>query len=437
MRARAIREGSVGLLILIGVILFGGLVLWLRGLNPGNRNYEILLIFKDTVGMQIGTAVRYRGVPVGRVIEIDPSSNEVEVLVEITQSDLRIPEENVRIAANQSGFIGETTIDITPFDELTETQQAVSPTAVDCDEGAIICDGDRLVGETGVSYESLLRSAETLTNTLADPELIDDLRQALTNAALFTEGATDLANELSELANAAQDEIRPLSESVQQATDSAAGAAQAIQLTATDVQSLLKANEFNLVSTLDNINRGSERLMIIVDALASEVEEGELVNDLRRLSSNAAVASVNIRTVTGDLQQITGNLSERENILLIQQTLESARDVFQGAQKVLSDVDELTGDPAIRYNLRELINGLSNLVSSTEILEQQAQLATALAPLSTLTSPMTVAVPAQIPPSSSDYQPLRQQLEGLASAPEPSAPEAPVQTPETPVQTID
>ncbi|HEY9888037.1 MAG TPA: hypothetical protein V6D02_06525, partial [Candidatus Obscuribacterales bacterium] len=61
MRARAIREGSVGLLILIGVILFGGLVLWLRGLNPGSRHYRMLVTFQDTAGTQVGTSVRYRG----------------------------------------------------------------------------------------------------------------------------------------------------------------------------------------------------------------------------------------------------------------------------------------------------------------------------------------------------------------------------------------
>jgi len=72
MRARAVREGSVGLLILIGVGLFGGLVLWLRGLNPGSRTYGVVVTFEDTLGMQVGTTVRYRGVPVGRVIDIRP-----------------------------------------------------------------------------------------------------------------------------------------------------------------------------------------------------------------------------------------------------------------------------------------------------------------------------------------------------------------------------
>ena len=79
MRARAIREGSVGLLILIGVGLFGGLVLWLRGLNPGSRNYNMTVTFADTAGMQAGTAVRYRGVPVGRVVNIRSEEHTSEL----------------------------------------------------------------------------------------------------------------------------------------------------------------------------------------------------------------------------------------------------------------------------------------------------------------------------------------------------------------------
>lgn len=381
MRARAIREGSVGLLILIGIGLFGGLVLWLRGLNPGSRNYTMTVTFEDTGGMQVGTPVRYRGVPVGRVTNIRPSSNEVVVQLEITQSDLRIPQEDLRIAANQSGFIGETTIDITPMVELTEAQQAVSPTGPNCEEGVIVCDGERLTGVTGVSYESLLRSAETLATTLADPELIASLKSTLNNATVLTEEATELTTELTELTLTAQTEVEPLSLSVQEATNSASAAAQEIQLTASDVRGLLAANRVNITTTLNNLSSSSDRLTTLINNLATQVEDPQLINDLRVLASNAAAASVNFQEASVDVQTLTGSLNQPENILLIQQTLESARDVFQGAQKVLSDVDELTGDPAIRNNIRDLIYGLSNLLSNAEILEQQAQIALALAPL--------------------------------------------------------
>ncbi|MBE7380260.1 MAG: MCE family protein [Leptolyngbya sp. SIO1E4] len=416
MRARAIREGSVGLLILIGVGLFGGLVLWLRGLNPGSRNYTVAVDFENTLGMQVGTAVRYRGVPVGRVIEIQPRSNQVEVLVEITQADLRIPRA-VTIEANQSGFIGETTIDMTPGAQLTESEQAINPTASECDSGPIICEGDHLEGRVGVSYESLLRSSETLANTLADPELVGNLKNTLENAAGFTQEATGLIDELVTLTLTAQEEISPLSASVQQATESTAAAAQEIQLTAADARSLLEANRFNLTNTLDNITRGSDRLVDITNILATELEDGQFLDNLELLSANAAEASASLRNISADLSAITGSVNQPENLLLIQQTLESARDVFQSAQKILSDVDELTGDPAIRNNIRDLINGLSDLVSSTQLLEQQIELAGALAPLSTLSTPLTIPVPARPaqPPTGVDYQKLQAQLESLAA----------------------
>ena len=62
----------------------------------------------------------------------------------------------------------------------------------------------------------------------------------------------------------------------------------------------------------------------------------------------------------------------------------------------MADVDEITGDPAIRDQLRQLINGLSGLVSSTRSLEQQTEVARVLTPLSlsaTTTVPATQVLP--------------------------------------------
>jgi phospholipid/cholesterol/gamma-HCH transport system substrate-binding protein len=414
MRARAVREGSVGLLILVGVGLFGGLVLWLRGLNPGSRNYDLTVIFEDTLGMQAGTSVQYRGVPVGRVVGINPSSNQVEVRLEITQSDLRIPRENLRVAANQSGFIGETTIDITPMTELSDAEQAISPFGADCEPAVIVCDGEVLVGATGVSYASLLESADSLAAALADPELVIGFKETLANTTDFTAEATRLAQELTTLTMTAQSEVGPLSDSVQQATTSAAAAAQEIQLTATEVRTLLDANRVNITSTLTNISQGSERLSSILTQLATELEDPQLLADLRTLSTNAAEASGYFRDAAIDLSTLTGAINQPDNVLLIQQSLESARDVFQGAQKVLSDIDELTGDPAVRENIRNLIYGLSDLLSSVEILEYQTQLAIALAPLerrAAATPPQSRAIAL----SRSDYQALQTQLTELAN----------------------
>jgi phospholipid/cholesterol/gamma-HCH transport system substrate-binding protein len=216
----------------------------------------------------------------------------------------------------------------------------------------------------------------------------------------------------------AQDEVQPLATSARRATDNVAEAATEIQLTATDVRGLIATNESNVTGTLVNINRGSDRLVSILNTVDTTVNEGEFIANLERLSANAADAAENLNLASGDVRDITGSLNTPENRLLLQQTLESARDVFQSAQKILSDVDELTGDPAFRENLRNLINGLSNLLSSTQMLEQQVALAQVLTQLHTAAAPVTVTVPAPASPQAPiviSYQDLQTQLAAIAA----------------------
>lgn len=387
MRARTIREGSVGLLILAGVALFGGLVLWLRGLNPGRRNYELVIRFDNTLGMQVGTSVSYRGVPVGRVLSINPRTNFVDVTTEITQQDLLIPR-NARIETNQSGLIGETTIDITPLEELGDEALALSPFGDQCDDAIIICDGERVQGDVGVSYESLLRSADQLANALADPELVADLKQSLNNATSLTEEAVVLIKDLRRLTLNLEEQVPPIAASVLRATDKAGDAAEEFELTAAEVNSLVAVNRDNISRTLNNLSRSSDYLQEIFTTVTPAIRDGELLNNLEVLSANAAEAAINI-------QEISGALNTPENLLLLQQTLESARGVFQNAQKVLADVDELTGDPELRQDFRNLINGLTNLVSSTEMLEQEMQIAQMIAVSQRNLGRLTLASPDQ------------------------------------------
>lgn len=43
MRLRTLREGSVlGLLVIFGVLVFGGLSLWIKGVAFGKKSYQII-----------------------------------------------------------------------------------------------------------------------------------------------------------------------------------------------------------------------------------------------------------------------------------------------------------------------------------------------------------------------------------------------------------
>ncbi len=101
----------------------------------------------------------------------------------------------------------------------------------------------------------------------------------------------------------------------------------------------------------------------------------------------------NTRVMTANLRDASEALTDPQTILLLQQTLDAARVTFQNAQKLTADLDEVTGDPQFRLNLRQLVNGLSSLVSSTQMLEQQVAVAQSLNPN---TSPRQVQQLAQL-----------------------------------------
>lgn len=444
MRSRTMREGSVGLLLLLGIGLFTGLVLWLQGIYFGRRDFQFTVTFENAGGMQIGTPVRYRGVTVGRVVNIEPKVNGVDVLVEITQPDLVIPRD-VKIESQQSGLIGENSINIIPNREIATELTNVKPFDPKCNEKQlIVCNNARLQGQTGASIDQLINASVSFANLYADPQFYKNLNTAITNTSRAAEGIVGLTQavkqDLSKISSATNnigrtvdkfgvtadklsgtaDKFNVTADRIGRATDqvtiqfgttaSRIGRT-ADQITVTtnklgssftqtagrlnttldefrsttnqvnglvsNLNTLVTNNQGALVTTLNNLKETSDDLRVAVRKLSPSIDriaEGKLIQNLETLSENAVEASANLRKVSSSLNDPTV-------ILSLQQTLDSARVTFQNAQKITSDLDELIGDPKIRQNLRNLINGLSGLVSSTEQLEQQVEVAEFLQPM--------------------------------------------------------
>ncbi|MBW4471003.1 MAG: MCE family protein [Stenomitos rutilans HA7619-LM2] len=371
MRSRTVREGSVGLLLLLGLGLFAGLILWLRGISVGNRGYKVMIDFANVAGMEVGTAVRYRGVVVGKITKTRPGPNGVEVEVEISPADLLIPKD-VTVESNQSGLLGSTSIDINPVKQLTTNIDA-KPLDANCNNDVIVCNKARLAGRVGVSVDELLRSSMNFANAYSNPSFVADVQTVTRNSAQAAAEIAALSREFRGVAKTVNQQVSTLSASSRNVDRTVTK----LGLTADQVNSLLATNRSNLVGTLGNINVITTQLRTTVanlNPVVSQVQQGQLIQNLETLSANAAQASANLRDVSTAL-------NSPSNLMVLQQTLDSARATFQNVQKITSDLDELTGDPAFRVNVRKLVNGLSGLVSSSQQLQQQAQLAQILTPI--------------------------------------------------------
>ncbi|MBE9006068.1 MCE family protein [Fortiea sp. LEGE XX443] len=397
---RTLREGSVGLLILLGIFSFAAIVLWLNGVSAGSRSYKFIVEFANAGGMQKGASVRYRGVKVGKISNIQPKSNAIDVEIEITPADLIIPHD-VRVDANQSGLISESIIDITPQTSLVTGVKA-KPLDKGCNPSLIVCNGSRLKGQIGISVDDLIRSSTELATLYNDPKFYQRVNRLLESSAAAATSVAALSQDARGLTKGFQGQIGTFAataNSVQRATTeltaSTSKTANQLGVTAsqfgetakefgltankanrllTNLDDLVTTNRSSLVGALNNITETSNQLRVTVSSLSpslNRLTQGEAIKNLETLSANAAQASANLRDATQ-------TLNDPKNVLLLQQTLDSARVTFENTQKITSDLDELTGDPTFRKNLLQLVNGLSGLVSSTQQMQQQVQFATTL-----------------------------------------------------------
>jgi phospholipid/cholesterol/gamma-HCH transport system substrate-binding protein len=268
----------------------------------------------------------------------------------------------------------------------------------------VICDGTRLPGQIGVSYVELLRKGLEMAELFSSEEFYTRLNSTLEEATTAAEQFTLLSAELTQLTTLAKGEISTISETTQsvgaaadqirqstlqattQFTESSAKLTSQVESTSAELRTalqnmngLIAQNRTNITNTLTNLERTSEEMKTAVSTLTpilNQVQQGELINNLETLSANAAQASANLKDLSDQINNPT-------TLFMLQQTLDSARSTFQNAQKITSDMDDLIGDPQFRENIRNLVNGLGQLVSSTERLEEQAQIAQVLEPIKT------------------------------------------------------
>ncbi|MFQ3614912.1 MAG: MlaD family protein, partial [Cyanobacteriota bacterium] len=366
MRSRAVREGAVGLLILAGALGFAGLFLWIYNLRFGSQGFRFTVTYSNVAGLAEGSSVRLRGVNVGRVERIVPQLTQVEVLVAVDQP-LAISR-NALFFTSQTGLVGETVMDILP--PADPQGLSGSPLAEDCDSSQIVCQGDVVEGTPGVDFGQLLTQMDRLITRVNDDEFFNNLNSTLEGITRVANSVADLSETVEDRVSAIRTEDLDLSQfttaatAIQEAAESVRRTAQSFQSAADELTGLVEQNRTSLNASLENVQQVSEDLQAMSSAVRPLITDPQLQTDVRQIIADVRVASGNVAQATEDLRQISADLNDPGTMATLRQTLDSARVTFQNTQKITADIDELTGDPQFRRGLRDLVLGLSGLVSS-------------------------------------------------------------------------
>ncbi|QIS15994.1 MCE family protein [Nocardia arthritidis] len=140
---------AFAVIAVVGVVFVGAKYIRLNQML-GFGQYQVKVQAKQTGGIYKGAEVTYRGVPVGRVGDLELSSDGVVMDLELNSDAPKIPDNAKAVVANRSA-IGEQYLDLQP----------------DADKGPYLKDGSVIHGaSTPVSVETLVQSVDTFTRTV-------------------------------------------------------------------------------------------------------------------------------------------------------------------------------------------------------------------------------------------------------------------------------
>lgn len=356
MQRNALKEGSLGILILLGIGVFCGGLLWLKGFRFGEDGFSFDIKFPDASGLDVGSTVRFRGVQVGKVQSLSIQSDVAIVKVAIANPSLIIPRQSI-IETSQSGFLSNAVIDILPQTDVTANASS-NPLSDQCNNQIVICSGKSIDGTVGVSFTKLLRQTSATLRQVNDSNLIGNLSTTLKSTTEAANSIKQLSKRVSTTVSGVDKQLNQFGETASQISNAAAS----VGKTANSAESFLSSNRVALANTLQSISNTSKEAQTLLASAKPLLADGEFIGNLKKLSESASETADNLRLASKEI-------NNPETIASLRATLDAARITFANAQKISSDLDELTGDPKFRSNIRNLVNGLSGLVSSGSTLE--------------------------------------------------------------------
>ena len=176
---RSLRDAFVGFSLLGGVAIFAGTMLWLRDFRMGSKAWEISANFKDASGLAKMSPVTYRGINVGSVQKINFTPKTVEAKIKLNNNNLILPKPVIAKIVTSSVLGGDAKLSLISLGSSIGINN-FSSINKDCPNKKILCDGDKVKGQTMTSISSLTEGLEGIISQADREAIINKMSESIT-----------------------------------------------------------------------------------------------------------------------------------------------------------------------------------------------------------------------------------------------------------------
>jgi phospholipid/cholesterol/gamma-HCH transport system substrate-binding protein len=346
--------------VLVGITVVAGLLVmaiggyWLTGRPWGQKDAKIVAAFRAVGTLTPGNKVKYRGVTVGRVEEIDlaPHGDGVYVTMSV-QPGLRFPPDAAVLIAPES-FFGDWQAEVvsqswhTDLSFTRAPRPGVLPGATLPDISELTAVASRIAGDIEVLSDRV--------QVAFTEETAVKIRRTIENAEAISEQLRGFMDQQTHTYNSVGRNVLASSENIRDATATA-------KLAATDIRGSLNGGDVQAImanarAASENLRRFSDQLNTAGSGIPGLVSKADTT--LGSINQTAQGVNQMVRTLGPQLQQVGPTLQEAQRAM---QTLERAAAKIEEGNGTLG---RLIADPALYEETQRAIVTLRRLLADVQ-----------------------------------------------------------------------
>jgi phospholipid/cholesterol/gamma-HCH transport system substrate-binding protein len=350
-------SARVGLVVLLGIALFGGMFVFFSGNGLFDRTYRLDVLFDNADGITTGVPVELAGVQIGQVqrVELTPS-HKADLVLDIKDStsgqQVRIPTgSQFTISVPVFGSTGVIMV-VPPDDAAKRPNDVITPDTKNL-VGTRTGDITASLSHADALLDQLTATTRKMDALISDPRLQGHLRQTVANLDTASANGAKLTDRLNATVS----------------TDNAQ-ALRLLQLDNARALQLLDADNAQVQALLQQTKAGSQTALNNITDTTAQIKGTTTEN---RAKINQIVANMNdtsaaIAGITQQTNQLMTTGGVTQNLSATVANLKATTDKLN---TIAGSLQSLTTDPTVQNNLKQTVANIKDSSEETKFLLQR------------------------------------------------------------------